>query len=450
MSTSQVFLTCAFLAFCLVACGLAQGQTKQPGQTQTPDQGADPTQNFVSPLGLGTGAILSVTSKGTSVSAAVERQMIAPVNFWQVALSGTTDKNGQAQVYSSSDKDAPGFKAKIGVGHSSFIKLRPIYTSTGGDFLRQAWCRDLVNVVNKTLGPNAASVLPNANCADAVKQVGDALKKSPPKDDDTKGGTNTRDLDNKVISLLGPIASTVKMDEQAAVCNSLKDQAAFYQFCPAKLYKSVEEQRRNYPVLYSQIVFGQPSPFQWKAWGSWAPTLNSVDYRAVQGGVPDLADKHQWIHLLNTVLGDVALYHGKFAFGVEGGFGQTVQVKTQNVCNNTTSGTYTAQLCDMAMVGQPNPKNAWTGSSTLELYPLPVLGKGSLVSPGIQVVYSYVAPTSGGHSSELAVPFYLAPSISPMKFVFGIQPIWDWNTDPKVGNKFSVALFVGARPEITK
>lgn len=30
-----------------------------------------------------------------------------------------------------------------------------------------------------------------------------------------------------------------------------------------------------------------------------------------------------------------------------------------------------------------------------------------------------------------------------MKFVFGIEPIWDWNTDPKVEKKFSVALFVG-------
>src|SRR5579864_6415703 len=123
MSANDVFLSSAFLVFCLAACGLAQGRAQQPGQTQTPDQGADPTQNFVSPLGLGTGAIVSVTSKGTSVSAAVERQMVSPLNFWQVGVSGTTDKNGQAQLYSSSDKDAPGFKAKIGIGHSSFIKL---------------------------------------------------------------------------------------------------------------------------------------------------------------------------------------------------------------------------------------------------------------------------------------------------------------------------------------
>lgn len=444
MTTIHVLLRSGFLTFCLAACGQAQGQAQKPGQTQTQDQGADPTQNFVSPLGLGTGATLAVTSKGTSVSAAVERQMISPLNFWQVGVSGATDKNGQAQVYSSNDKDAPGFKAKIGIGHSSFIKLRPIYNATGGDFVRQAWCRDLVNVVNKTLGPGAASVPRNADCSAAVSQVGTALEKSPPKDDKTAA------LDKQVISLLGGMVSTVTMDQQTSVCNSLKDQAAFYQFCPAKLAKSVEEQSRNYPELYSEMVLGQPSPFQWKAWGSWAPTLTSVDYRAVQAGVPDLATKLQWTRLLNTVLGDVALYYGKLAFGVEGGYGQTVQIKTQNVCNNTTSGAYTAQQCDMAMLGQPNPNNAWMGSGTLELNPLPVLGKGALLNPGVQVVFSYVAPTSGGHSSELAVPFYLAPSAAPMKFVFGVQPTWDWNTDPKVGNRFSVALFVGARPEITK
>jgi hypothetical protein len=84
------------------------------------------------------------------------------------------------------------------------------------------------------------------------------------------------------------------------------------------------------------------------------------------------------------------------------------------------------------------------------VYPLPALGAGALFSPGAQIVFSYVAPTSGGHSSELAVPFYLAPSAAPMKFVLGLQPTWDWNTNPKVGNRFSVAFFVGARPAIAQ
>ncbi len=104
----------------------------------------------------------------------------------------------------------------------------------------------------------------------------------------------------------------------------------------------------------------------------------------------------------------------------------------------------------MAMVGQPTPKNAGTATSTLDIHPLPVLGKSALFHPGAQAVYTYVARVSGGHSTEFAVPFYLAPSTSPMKFVFGLQPTWDWDTDPKVGKKFAIALFVGARPEVTK
>ena len=104
----------------------------------------------------------------------------------------------------------------------------------------------------------------------------------------------------------------------------------------------------------------------------------------------------------------------------------------------------------MAMIGKPNPTNAWMASSALQFYPIAVLGKGTLFNPGVQVNFSYVAPTTGGHSSELAFPFYVAPSASPMKFVVGIQPTWDWNTSPKIGNKFTISLFVGARPEVAK
>jgi hypothetical protein len=427
--------------FCLTLSLTSFAQTKT--QTQTQDQGTDPTQSFVSPLGLGTGATLSVNSNGTTGSAAFERQVISPaVNFWQVAISGTIAKNGQALAYSSSDTDAPGFKGKFGIGRSSFIKERPIYTATGGDFLRQAWCRDLLAVVNKSLVTKAASIPKSADCNTAVGLVQVALTASPPADPKAAA------LDNQVVGQLAAIASTLTLDQQSAECNLLKEQAAFYQFCPAQLYKSVEEQRKNYPDLYSKIVFGQPSTFQWKAWGSWAPTLTSVDYRAVNAGVPDLATKLQWTQLLNTGLADFAFYYGPLEFGIEGGYGRTVQVTTQNVCSNTVSGTFTAQQCDMAMVGKPNPKNAWMSSATLNLNPLPVLGKGALMSPGVQIIFSYVAPTSGGHSSEIAVPFYLAPTKSPMKFVFGIQPTWDWNTNPKVGNKFFISLFFGARPEL--
>jgi hypothetical protein len=450
---------------CWLAAMRAEGQSS-PSSGQTPDQGADSTQSFVSPLGLGTGATLSVTSKGTSVAATVERQMFSPaLNFWQAGLSGTTDKNGQAQLFSSSDKDAPGFKGKFGTGKSTFIRRWATYTETGGKFLRQAWCRDLLTVVNKSL-KNPASIPVDAMCEAAVVAVKVAFDKSPPTDDKTKT------LDTLVLNKLASADKTIAeptneaqmtpdqitaeeteaIKAQFEVCAGLKDQPSVFKLCPASggTIKSPEDQRKTYPDLYRYILSGEPEKFQWKAWGSWAPTVTSVDYRAVIGGIPDLADKLQWTHLLNTGLGDIALYYGKAAFGIEGGFGQTVKVTTQNVCNTTTSGTYTSQSCDMAMIGKPNPKNAWMASSALQFYPIPVLGNGTLFNPGLQVNSSYVAPTTGGHSSELAFPFYVAPSASPIKFVVGIQPTWDWNTDPKIGNKFTISLFVGARPEITK
>ena len=129
---------------------------------------------------------------------------------------------------------------------------------------------------------------------------------------------------------------------------------------------------------------------------------------------------------------------------------ETVQITQQNVCNTTTSGTHTAQQCSTAMVGIPSPKSSWLASSTLQVTSLPLFGKTSGLTSGAQALFSYSAPTSGGHSSELGLPFFFSPSATQMTFVIGIQPTWDWNSDPKVGNKFLVSVFVGARPSISK
>jgi hypothetical protein len=438
-------------------------------QKSTPDQGQDSTQSFVSPFGLGTGATLSVTSKGTSVAASVERQMISPAaNFLQLGLSGTVDKNGQTQLYSSSDRDAPGFKGKVGMGQSTFIRKWAPYTETAGKFERQAMCRDILTVVNKTL-KTPVSIRGDAECAEALRRVNDAFNNNPPTDKTVKDfdafvlkqiDTYKDDLARPTVhDELSPAglesAYTVGPRAQQALCDALKSDQAYkkaFDFCPsgAGVIKSPEDRKKDYPDLYRYILSGEPSKFQWKAWGSWAPTVTSVDYRAVKNGVPDLATKLQWTQLLSTGLGDIALYYGALAFGIEGGFGQTVKVNLQNVCNTITSGTHTSQDCDMAMIGKPSPKNSWTGSSALQFYPLRGLGQGGLINPGFQANFSYTAPTNGGHSSELSLPFYLAPSVSPIKFVFGVQPTWDWDTNPKVGNKFTIAIFVGARPEIVK
>ena len=438
-------------AILILAVLAASAQTAQ-------DKGTDATQSFVSPLGLGTGATLAVTSKGTDVTAAVARQLVnSPLNFWQVGVSGATDKNGQASVYSSRDSDAPGFKAKVGLGYSSFIKLRTAYTRTAGEFLLQAWCRDLVTNVDKSLAANrqpnvesVAHVPADASCREAVDLEKGALAASPPIDASQQPDSKAKALDTLILQQLDNIANNLTPVTQLNACGALKDTGPSYDLCPdsGKKQKSLTDQEKAYPKI--AVAVEAPSKFQWKTWASWAPTLNSTPYRPVTDGVADLANKQNWTKLLNSGVGDVALYYGSLALGVEAGYGQTVQIKTQNVCNNTTSGTYVAQQCDMAMLGVPKPSNSWLLSGVLQVTPLPLLGKGATIVPGAQVQYSYTAPESGGHYSELAVPIYLAPSLNPMSFVFGVQPTWDWNTDPKVGNKFFVTLFVGARPPLSK
>jgi hypothetical protein len=442
-----------FLAILLAVSASASAQAPQ-------DKGSDATQSFVSPLGLGTGATLAVTSKGTDVKAAVARQIAnSAINFWQVGFSGTTDKNGQAAVYSSRDSDAPGFKAKVGVGWSSFAKLRPAYTRSAADFLLQAWCRDMVTAVDKTLRANrtppvdyVANIPAGALCREAVDLERAALGVSPPLNPSGLPDDGAAKVDAIVLKQLDGIADSLTPENKRTACLALKVTGAFWDLCPdsGKKIKDLSDQQKAYPDLRTMVPVVPPSKFQAKLWASWSPTLNSASYRPVTNGVADLSSKQNWTKLLNAGLGDIVLYYGPVAFGVEGGYGQTVQIKTQNVCNNTTSGTYIAQQCDTAMVGMPQPSNSWLLSSVLQVTPLPVLGKGATIVPGAQVQYSYSAPTTGGHSSELALPIYLAPALSPMSFVFGVQPTWDWNTDPKIGNRFFVSLFVGARPSVSK
>jgi hypothetical protein len=444
MTRYQVLLS-AFLSL----PALAMAQT----QSGVASKGSDPAQSFVSPLGLGTGATIAVTQNGLGITTAIARQMFNPAfNFWQAGFSGTTNTNGQLAVYSSQEADAPGFKAKVGLGKSSFVKYRPVYTFTAGEFRLQAWCRDLVNQANKTLpGAGQIKIESAVTCSNAIAMEQSALKATPPVDDTGKVDSKAQTLDQQILRSLAATANNMTPFVQEDICKTLKSNADFYQFCPdsGKPQKSVEDEHNTYPGL-DTYTRDAPSKFEWKFWGSYEPILTSTAYRPVTNGVADLSSKQNWTKLLNTGVGDFAFYYGSLALGLEGGYGQTVQIKTQNVCNNTVSGTFTAQQCSMAMIGKPVPTNAWISSTTVQVSPLPIFGKGSALSSGAQVLFSYVAPTSGGHSSELAAPLYLSPSATRMSFVVGIQPTWDWNTDPKVGNKFSVLVFVGARPTITK
>lgn len=440
------------LSVLIMACAKCSAQTSQT-QTGTASNGSDAKQSFVSPLGLGTGATVAVTQNGTNITAAVARQMTNPtINFWQVAFSGTTNTNGQASVYSTQQSDAPAFKGKIGFGQSSFIRPWLMFTETAADFLEQAWCRDLVNQVNKTLpAPGQITIPSRVSCVDAVAVEKKALDAYPPVDGTGKVDAKTQAADQLVLLDLGNVATAMTPLVVEGICkNFQKSDPDFFQFCPGqKSYKDYADQQKAYPGL-DTYTKGAPSAFQWKLWGSWVPVLTSTPYYAVANGVADLSTKQNWTQLLSTGVGDIALYYKSLVFGVEVGYGQTVQIVQQNVCNNTTSGTVTAQKCSMAMVGKPDPKNSWIASSTLQVVPLPFLAKGTGLTTGAQIQFSYTAPISGGHSSEIAVPLYLSPSTKQVSFVVGVQPTWDWNTNPMIGNKFSVSVFVGARPSISK
>src|SRR5258706_6811204 len=424
-----------------------QGDT---GSSKTAGTGGsgDQTQSIISPLGLGSGGTLSVAQKGTTVSASVEGQLSrAVVNFWQVGTSGTTNTNGQATVYSSTDAGAPGFKAKIGAGYSSFLATDfSSYTGAGANFQAQVWCIRIAAVLSGKTDSQGAGNQP-ADCGVAAKAASDALEKS-------NSDQKAKDLNQKLLTLLQDAAGDPQAHQQA-VCSQLKNAGAdAYKLCPdsGQPIPTVEELRGTFPKLYAQYVTPHAPPtFYYKVSLNWSPTLVTTDYRAVVNGTADLATNKHWSNMLSSFALDAAAYYAAWSFGLELGYGKTVNIVQQSVCTTTMNGTYSTQQCKNAMIGEPDPMSTTPATAAAVYTPA---GSGvtfSLLRPGIEVLASVEKPSgASGHKSQLAIPLFVAPINSPMKFVVGLQPTWTWNSEPKQQNDFSVLLYVGARPSATK
>jgi hypothetical protein len=433
----------AVLVWLVCGAAFAQSTSSSPTQSSAGGSGSDAAQTFVSPLGLGTGATVSVTQKGTGVSAALDKQSPEGfVNFWQAGFSGTVNTNGQATVYSSSDSDAPGFKGKVGLGRSSFQATdTQAYTAATEKFKAVAWCMD---VARKIAGlPNTA--LPNtqdSSCAPSITRAIQALKSA--------------DLDlafkRQVLSLLQQhLSDEAKVVKD--VCQLLKDKKSdAYQLCADSggTQKSAEDQHSRYPAAYEQIVGAAVLPaFYYKVSMNWSPTLTSADYRAAVPGGYDLVTDHHWTGFLNAAALDASMYYKAWSAGLEASYGRTVNITTQNICSTVTSGTSTAQKCQTAMLGEPAPKSTFGATAAVSYTPPPFVLTSSLYRPGLELVETYEKPSEGGgHKTQVSIPLFVTPSGSPLKVVIGIQPTWIWNTEPKQTNDFIVYLFVGARPSV--
>jgi hypothetical protein len=423
----------------------ASGGNQSPGASAT---SADATQSFISPLGLGSGATISVTQKGATATAAIDQQFQASVvNFFQAGLSGTTNTNGQASVYSSTDSGAPGLKGKVGVGYSSFQGTKTAdYTAASDRFKGEVWC---INVAAKLAGlsisSKEAAALPS--CAPVIAAAQAALAKLPAGKD-----AKTIEAEQAVLSELQKGLSNEAATEQA-VCPTLKPVSAeAFNACPDSGAPDigVSDVGNIYTALYARIVEPTFLPaLYFKASLNWSPNLVSTDYRSVTNGVPNLATSEHWSSLLNAVAADGSLYYKAWSFGAEAAYGKTVDIKQQNVCKTQTNGAYTAQSCENAMIGRPEPVNTASGTAALSYAPAGTSSIARLFRPGIELLGYFEHPSgAGGHKTELSLPLYLTPIATPLKAVIGLQPMWTWNSETGQKNDFSVLLFVGARPSV--
>src|SRR6185436_20804788 len=99
--------------------------TTAHAQEKEKKEGSDAVQGLGSPFQVGPGVTFLITQDKKTLTAGLSGQRPGhKINFWQFGLTGTTNDEGQALVYSTLDTDAPGMKAKIGFGHSSFLSAQ--------------------------------------------------------------------------------------------------------------------------------------------------------------------------------------------------------------------------------------------------------------------------------------------------------------------------------------
>ena len=128
----------------------------------------------------------------------------------------------------------PGFKGKVGLGKSSFIKYRPVYTSTAAQFLAQAWCRDEIAQINQTLpasGQIAIDLV--APCNESVALEKSAVDATPPLDSNGQLDKSVQQLDLQILSRLQALPNMINESSRDTMCETvLKAHSDYYQYCP--------------------------------------------------------------------------------------------------------------------------------------------------------------------------------------------------------------------------
>ena len=414
---------------------------------QEKKDGSDPAQNLQSPFQVGSGATLLISQEKTSLTAALTGQLAGnpALNIWQFGLTGTTNDEGKALVYSTADLAAPGFKAKLGFGHSSFLTTPTAdYTRQSATFLNEAWCLDVLAEISKT-SSKAVPRQKGQGCVAYFKVVEQALKAGAPAEEEAAKTAKA------VMGTLSPLVADLTAEKRTAACGAFKNVAkSAFKFCfeSGEPQKSAEDQGRVYPELYASIVVAQLPAFYYTIVANYLPALASAPYRDVVGGSADLATKHQWTRLLHGGSIDTAFYYKSLATGLQLGYTETADVRLSSVCKVTTSGDYRAESCKDAMLGKPDPDKAFTFTGVVALDPLVLPTASTIARPGAQLELRYQRPSRGdGHKTEISLPLFLAPIKAPLKLVVGLRPTWTKDTtgdDPD--RHFSISFFIGARP----
>jgi hypothetical protein len=409
--------------------------------------GGDQTQALDSPLPLVGGATVTASKDETSVSVAVNQQVVKHGLFWQAGVAGSATE-GSAPVFSRSNGIPSGVSAKVGIGFSSFLaEDNNRYLVQLNEFMTEAWCLDEVSAAAKAMGdagPDLGDLARETKCGPSYDKVDRALApwKTKVGAEKAKPLETTLEQVKKVIDsafkeVKGRFAACkalTKIDWAKAVCSNPNDETL---------------QAATYPALYERVVTAKEKAWRFKVSANWTPSFTSAKYRPVTNGVPDLADEQKWNGFLNGGTIDTTFHYKAFIAGLQFGYADKLDddaMKPVDVCRRTMQGDYYYDDCKKSVIGKPEPFANPTVGAVLALDPLiPSVGDTSF-RPGAQIAAKWERIAEGKKRLSVSIPIYLARADSPLDFVFGIKPAYEWNRGTKKSENFAVSAFIGARP----
>ena len=446
----------------------------------------DATQELRSPLSPGTGATLEASKSKKALRLGLAHQTKKRGLYWQGALEASADDVESTPLFSLSGPSS-GVTMKVGLGYSTFAATDwSQYGATCGKMrgaLRAAAkakaaneCLNKVRSLATALSVPTFQPNPGDSCAGAVLRLATALNlqtdpSTLPASTDRAtrraleelyftaaaigaDGNATAEAPPSALVLASEIRKTLspsknddgEAGEQQEGCNDFaaaigkksdgertaEETAALLAFLAAE---------RAAPTVFAKISLNGLIGYQ------------SVSYRSMNAGVPDLATARTAAASTPGATLDVALYSGPLRGGIQLGYQRVMGAQLVDVCSVVSQPGYETRDCKKAALGEPDSRNTVFLTMATALDPLlsgkwmgnAILGSEFLVQLRSIDSSNQKLLSSKTYSSTLSLPVFFAQKDAPWGLRAGLAPqVMLYSADGKK-TESSILLFVGSK-----